>query len=166
MLLTAAPFFHQSFLLFYRLENISDNLYLNLEWFFSKSTNGTKFHVRLHAIPLSPVKPLDKFLYSCQAHQALSSPNINHPNLTVSLLNFLFTLNQTDTIFAGRAVCPLWVGWSEGREGWALRKSLIYQIHMSGAHRALCWALWNKKEEWTWLLFLRSQLCSWRKQIR
>ena len=78
----------------------------------------------------------------------------------------LFTLNQTDAIFAGRAVCPLCVGWSEGREAWPPRESLIYQIHMSGANRALCWALCCEKEKRTWLLLLRSQLCSWRKQIR
>lgn len=80
MLLTAAPTFPQSLLLFYSLEKASNNLYLNLECFpIIQQWNPISCQA---VIPLYAGKHLDKFLDSYGAHQAFSSPNTSDPNLT------------------------------------------------------------------------------------
>lgn len=150
MLLTAAPSSSKAFFLFGRLEKVSDNLYLNLEWFF-KIYQWNQISCRLHAtLPRWALGQISQVLLSSSSGTVFTKYSMTQIAQFLSWI--LFTLNQTDAIFAVAEPCAhcVLVDQKEGRLGHQ-GKAWIYQIHMSGANRALCWALCCEKEERTWL---------------
>lgn len=139
MLLTAAPFFPQSFLLFYSLEKASNNLYLNLEC-FSPISQWSQISCQAARHLSLPRKTLDTVLHSYWAHQAFSSPNTYDPNLILWLSSIprILCSGQTPSLLA-QSDAHWALTNTAGRKAWPQREKPDLSNTYIYCKRVLCW---------------------------